>query len=137
MSKKGCDRYGNPLPCRRLAEDEEANLIALPGFEHLIGEPQVPTSAGRAELVDAMRPQRARKELPRPLEYRFWGEVREGDRVTLDGGLEGTVEYTGVEAEKVDGSTYIKNYALVRLAESGEIARVNEHARLKRVPEGT
>ncbi len=130
------DRYGNPLPARPLHPDEEENLIPLPGFEHLIGSPVVPSSAGRAELHEAIRPRRARKEKPRPLEYRFWGEVRVGDQVEVDGLNRGEVLGVEVEVEKEGDTTYVKEYALVLLTATGEELRVNDQTRMKRIPEG-
>jgi hypothetical protein len=135
MARKGLDRYGNPLPGRPLHPDEEAKLLPLPGFEHLIGPPIVPSSANRAELHDSLRPRRARKVRPRSLEYRFWQEVREGDRVLVDSLLEGVVEDTGVHVEKGE-VVRIVNYSVVRL-DSGDTIEVQDHARMKRVPEGT
>ena len=134
MSRKGYDRYGNPLPARPIHPDEEENLLALPGLAHLIGEPVVPSSANRAELVDSLRPQRKRKERPRPIEYRYWQDVRIGDRIILDGGQEGIVEGAGVHVEKGE-IVRIVNYSVVRL-DSGDTIEVQDHARMKRVPEG-
>jgi len=134
MSRKGYDRQGNPLPCRPLHPDEEENVIPLPGFEHLIGEPVVPSSAGRAELHDSLCPQKKRKEKPRPLEYRFWQEVREGDRVVVDGSQEGVVIANDVHVEKGD-VVRIVNYSVV-LLDNGDEIEVQEHSRMKRVPEG-
>ncbi len=134
MARKGLDRYGNPLPGRPLHPDEEEKLLPLPGFEHLIGEPVVPSSANRAELHDSLRPRRTRKVRPRPLEYRFWQEVRVGDRVLVDGLLEGVVEDAGVHVEKRE-IVRIVNYSVVRL-DSGDTIEVQDHARMKRVPEG-
>lgn len=134
MSRKGLDRQGNPLPCRPLHPDEEDNVIPLPGLEHLIGSPVVPSSASRAELHDSLRPQRARKAKPRPLEYRFWQDVRIGDRVVVDGHLEGVVEDDGVHVDKTGEIVRIINYSVVRL-NSGDTIEVQDHARMKRVPE--
>lgn len=135
MSRKGYDRFGNPSPCRPLHPDEEENVILLPGFEHLVGEPVVPSSANRAELHDSLRPQKKRRERPRPIEYRFWQDVRVGDRVALDGLQEGEVIACDVHVDKTGTMVRVVNYSVVRL-DSGDEVEVQEHSRMKRVPEG-
>lgn len=136
MGKKGLDRYGNPLPPRPLHPDDEEKVLTLPGFEHLLGAPVVPTSAGRAELHDSLRPQKARKEKPRPIEYQFWAQVRVGDQVEVDGLHRGEVTVSDVTTRKVGGNTFVENYAIVRLATTGEELRVEDQTRMRRVQEG-
>lgn len=132
MSRKGLDKYGNPLPPRPWAPGEEARQAVL--FDPP-AQPQVPASSGRAELHDALRVdrRRLRKEGPRPPDYRFWGEVRVGDRVALDLLHQGVITRNGVHTERVGEATYVVNYAIVQLDNNDEV-EVRDLSRLKRIP---